>query len=258
MTRLPGTTVTLSTLAVAALTLLAACSDGRDASAGTTVAENIPAPRLDPTQSRAPADGGPLADRRPVTREEIETAGYTWGSDDAPVHVVEFSDFGCGFCRQFHEETFYPLLEEFVETGQVHWRFVPFNVGMFPNAGPALAAGLCAAEQGKILEVGDALFGSQREWKVSGDVSAVFERSARSGGVDMGEWAACIESRRLEPLAARHTNLARRLAIRGTPTFFVEGYPVQGALPLETFRELLRSVLDDLRTGAAAPGPGGS
>ncbi len=259
MTRLPSSTNRLTALTTAALLLTVACSDGGDAGAGTTVSENVPAPRLDPAQNRAPSGPGLLADRRPVTREEVEAIGFTWGSEEALVRVIEFSDFGCGVCRQFHEETFYPLMEEFVESGQVLWRFVPFNVGMFPNADGALDTGLCAGEQGKVLEVGDALFASQREWKAPGDVSAVFERAAAASGLDMEAWSECIESGRLEPVAARHTNIALRLAVRGTPTFFVEGYPVQGALPLETFRELLRSVVSDLSAPTASPPtPGGS
>ena len=70
----------------------------------------------------------------------------------------------------------------------VHWRFVPFNVGMFPNAEEALNSGLCGGAQGKILEMGDQLFERQRAWKAAGDVSQVFSDAAVAAGLDM---AAC-------------------------------------------------------------------
>ena len=234
--------------ALAGSVLLAGCGDSAEPAPGTTGAAGVAAPRLDPSQTPN-AGAGMLADTRPVTREEVEQLGYTMGSDDAAIHVIEFSDFGCGYCRRFHEDTFYPLVEEYVETGQVHWRFIPFNVGMFPNADEALASGLCGADQGKVQEMGDQLFAKQREWKASGDVSGVFETAARAAGLDMEEWAACMEEDRFAGVAATHTSIARRAAVRGTPTFFIDGYPVSGALPLETFREVFQSILSE-REGA--------
>jgi len=247
-TRIPVFATAL--LVSAAALTLTACSDRSETTPGSTMSEGVAPPRLDPSQ--LPSSGaGLLADQRPVSRGEIESTGFTWGSDDAPIHVVEFSDYGCGYCRQFHLETFSPLFAEFVESGRVHWRFIPFNVGMFPNADRALSSGLCGGDQGKVLEMGDALFERQREWKATGDVSGVFEESARAAGLDMDAWTACVEEDRFATEALNHTNMARRLGIRGTPTFFVDGYPIPGALPLETFREVFESILEEV-----APEPG--
>ena len=243
-TRLPS--IGLAFVSALLVLTMAACSDGPEQTPGGTISQGIAPPRLDPSQTVAPSGAGRLADQRPVSRGEIESTGYTWGSDDAPIHVVEFSDFGCGYCKQFHLETMRPLFAEYVESGRVHWRFVPFNVGMFPNADDALSSALCGGDQGKVLEMGDALFERQREWKGSGDVSAVFTQAARDAGLDIETWSACVEEDRFAELALTHTNMARRLGIRGTPTFFVDGYPVPGALPLETFREVFESILEEL------------
>lgn len=187
-----------------------------------------------------------------MSREEVERLGYTWGDDAAPIHVVEFSDFGCGYCKQFHEEAFSELLAEFVETGQVHWRFVPFNVGMFPNADGALKTAECAGAQDRILEASDALFARQREWKNGDDAEGTFQSIARDIGVDVGAWQQCMDEGTRTDRTAANTNVARRVGIRGTPTFFVDGYPIPGALPLDNFRAIFRQLLAD-RSEPATP-----
>ena len=58
-------------------------------------------------------------------------------------------------------------------------------------------------------------------------------------------WTQCMEEQQLSAVAVVNTNMARRLGIRGTPTFFIDGYPVPGALPLETFREVFDQLLED-------------
>ncbi len=230
----------LGVLAIAVA--VAACGGGEvpaDAP-GTTGGAGIAPPRLDPNAAPRATLGG-----APPTRSEVETLGYEYGTQDAPIHVIELSDFGCGFCKVFHDETFPTLKAEYVDTGKVFWRFIPFDVGMFPNATNALQAGVCAGEQGLILEASQLLFNRQNEWKRSGDVSAELLAIVTAGGVNPVTWTECIETGRLNQEASANTAMARRLGVRGTPTFFVDGYPIQGSLPLETFRQVFESVLTD-------------
>lgn len=239
MVRSPMRTV-LTTLLSALL--LFGCSAEPEANApGTTGSAGIAPPKLAPGSTPPPG----IAAATP-TRSEVEALGYEYGDMSAPIHVIELSDFGCGYCKRFHDETFPVLLEEYVNTGKVHWRFIPFDVGMFPNAQGALNAGVCAGEQGQIHEAGQLLFNRQKEWKRSGDVSDDLLSIVTAGGVDTAVWSECMETGRQRADAAANSAMARRLGVRGTPTFFIDGYPVQGSLPLETFREVFESVLNDL------------
>ncbi len=224
-----------------ALLFIAGCGADQPKSAPvTTGSAGIAPPQLDPNAA-PPSGPGP-------TRAEVESLGYAYGDNAAPIHVIEMSDFGCGYCKKFHEEVFPVLLEEYVNTGKVHWRFIPFDNGMFPNAQGALNAGVCAGELGDIHEAGRQLFSRQKEWKRAGDVSADLLAIVTDAGVEPQAWSECIETGLHADRAAAFTTMARRLGVRGTPTFFIDGYPVQGALPLETFREVFESVLSERAT----------
>lgn len=199
--------------------------------------------------ARAVQEGlGPFApprergDRGPVN---LTGMGYDLGSPTARVTVVEFSDFGCGYCRQFHEVTFPTLRSEYVDTGRVRWKYVPFTIGMFPNASEAALAGDCAGEQGRFHEMKARLYAEQSTWRGSRTPFELFGSWARDLGLDEGRFSACLlDERRHQRLEAANA-AAGRLGVRGTPTFFVQGFPVQGAIPLTLFRSVLDEVLQE-------------
>jgi len=169
------------------------------------------------------------------------------------------SDYGCGYCRRFHEETFPVILSQFIETGKVEWKFMPYVTGMFENSLEAQTSAECALEQSADLfeTVNARLWDEQSTWKGSSDAAGLVRGWAAEAGVNMGTYDSCVsEDRRLQRIAT-HTALARQLGVRGTPTFFVVGYqPLQGALPTELFTQILDAVYADA-TGQRATAPGG-
>jgi protein-disulfide isomerase len=195
-----------------------------------------------------PVEGDPELTAR-ATRANIVELGYNLGSPDAPLKLIEFSDFGCGYCRRFHEESFAALHEQFVETGRIEWKFMPFITGMFQNSLAVTEAAECALEQSADLfeAVSDRLWGRQAEWKGSSDPEGLARTWAREAGGDMGRFDSCLaEDRRIERVAGA-TLVAEQLGIRGTPTFWLVGYgPLQGALPLEVFQGILGAVLEQV------------
>jgi protein-disulfide isomerase len=188
----------------------------------------------------------------PNQQVDIDTLGYDLGATDSPVRVVEMSDYGCGYCRQFHMETFPVLKEQFIDAGKVEWKFLPFDNGMFPNSPHALRAGECALEQGPALfeAMNERIWDGQREWKGSSDAAPILSGWAEEVGVEMAQYASCVnEDRRKERIAAA-TALTRQVGVRGTPTFFVIGYPpLQGALPTEQFQQVLTMIYADATKG---------
>jgi protein-disulfide isomerase len=172
--------------------------------------------------------------------------GYDRGSKHASVTVLEFADFGCPYCARFAAETYPKLADEFVKTGQVRWKYVPFVLGMFPNGGEAARAAECAADQGSAAfgRMHDLLFARQGEWQRASDPQGVFRSFAGVVGLDAARFAACSASEAPEQRIHASNELADEMGVRATPTFFVSGRRIEGALPAAQFRAVL---LDALR-----------
>ncbi len=213
---------------------------------------------LSTAEAQAEAAQSSTAVRPPATpmpRQEVDldTLGFDRGQESALVRVVEMSDYGCGYCRRFHEETWPVLLKEFIESGKIEWKFIAFVTGMFANSPDATVAAECALEQGpEQFEVMNArLWRDQGTWKGSGEAAPLLRGWASEQRLDMKRYDSCVsEGRRASRIAAANA-LTQQVGVRGTPTFFVVGYPpLQGALPTETFTEILNLVHEDAQRRA--------
>jgi protein-disulfide isomerase len=222
--------------------LVGACSPAGESAPRT---DNTTASLLAQTPSGGASEIPAAGPAQEAPKVDIATLGFNRGSKDAPVRVVELSDYGCGFCRKFHMETFPTLLDEFVESGKVEWKFLPFITGMFDNSPAATEGAECALAQSSdaFEALNERLWTDQSDWKKSGDPEAVVRGMAKDAGVDLASYDTCIaDDSRMDRIRAS-TALAQQLGVRGTPTFFVVGYPpLQGALPTETFRQVLTAV----------------
>jgi len=187
------------------------------------------------------SEGG--VDYRPPAQEiPLEELGFDFGSDDAPISVVEFSDYGCGYCRRFHAETFPTLMKGHIETGTVRWKYVTYLSGSFANSPAAAFVAECAGEQGRFASVSYRLFERQRDWSRLRDPFPVFAEIAREAGVDPDELRACIEEQRPRARLRSGIVAGRRLGVRGTPHFVVDGVPVMGARPLEWWTRFFTAI----------------
>jgi protein-disulfide isomerase len=179
----------------------------------------------------------------------IELLGVNLGSGDAPVKVIEFVDFGCGYCRLFQLETFPVIRAEFIETGKVEWKFMPFVTGMFDNSAVVTEAAECALEQDARLFglLADRLWVEQSAWKRSEDPASLVRGWFAELRGDVTEFDTCVqEDTRMERVASA-TALAAQLEVRATPTFWIVGAgPIQGALPVEAFREIFNQAYREL------------
>ena len=183
----------------------------------------------------------------------IALLGYDQGNQDALVRIVEMSDYGCGYCRKFHLETFPILREEFIETGKVLWKFVPFVNGMFENSLFATEAAECALEQGSLPfeALNERLWSDQASWKRSNDPEPVLRSMAQDAGVDLTEFDSCLNNDTSIDRIASARSTATRLGVRGTPTFYPIGFPpIEGALPTEAFQQVLELMHQQI-SGAA-------
>ncbi len=167
----------------------------------------------------------------------------TLGSPDAPVTIVEFSDFQCSFCRKFWAETLPRLKETYIKAGQVRFVYQHFTV-LGGHSVAAAKAVECAGEQGKFWPYHDKLFDSQGGLAFT---EAKLRRYARDLGLDAEAFAHCLDSRKYQQKVEDETRLGFQLGARGTPTFFLNGRMLAGAQPFEVFQTALEEALAKTR-----------
>ncbi len=227
--------------------------EAASAPAAAPSAAGVPAPiaavlgaEVAPGAAAVPSAGAALAAARdPAAASspiDLSGIGHDEGSPTAKVAIVEFADFGCPYCAQFARDVFPTIRKEYIETGKVRWKFVPFVMGMFPNGAEAARASECAAAQGETAFWGmyDRLFARQPEWKATRDPSALFARYAGELHLNAPAFAACYRADAAAARTRAANHAADQLGLRATPTFFVNGAKLEGALPLQDFRMVLR------------------
>jgi protein-disulfide isomerase len=166
----------------------------------------------------------------------LDAIGFYRGDREAPVTIIEFSDFGCPFCAMFARGTYPALAREFVETGRARWILVPFDSGRFRNGGTALRAALCAAEQDRFFEMQERLYASQREWLAVRRPESLFRAHAAEIGLDESRFTTCYSRNQVRDRAGAAKRAVDLLRIRATPTFMIDGQRFEGSLPAGTFR----------------------
>jgi protein-disulfide isomerase len=157
------------------------------------------------------------------------------GNKAAPVTIVLFSDFECPFCSRV-EPTLKQALGAYGEKVKVVWKHQPLP--FHASAMPAAEAAEAAREQGKFWEMHDALFADQKALNADG-----LERAARRVGLDLKAWKAAVASGRAKARIAEDQALANRVGANGTPTMFVNGEKVEGAVPFETLKAAIDRAL---------------
>ena len=166
----------------------------------------------------------------PVRRFQIDTVDEpALGPVDAPVTLVEFSDFHCPFCKRVEDaKTLQQLRQRYGDRLRIVWIDNPLD-SLHPQSRAAHEAARCAGEQGRFWAFHDQLYVGAP--KSAGDLDSV----ARAIGLDTAAFDACVSDGRTRRTVQRGVDQAQRLSVSGTPTFFVNGRPLVGAQPLDAF-----------------------
>ena len=157
------------------------------------------------------------------------------GPADAPVTIVEFSDFECPYCRQ-SVQVIKEVLQKYPDKVKVVYRDYPSPNHQY--AKQAAEAAQCAAEQGYFWNYHDLLF-SQQVAGIGWDFAAL----AKQVGLDQQAFALCRNTGRYREEVTKDLQDALRLGVSSTPTFFVNGRPLVGAHPLADFKTLIDPLL---------------
>jgi protein-disulfide isomerase len=174
------------------------------------------------------------------------------GSPDAPITIIEFTDFQCPFCARFHTQTLPLILEEYIDQGKVKLVVRDFPIqSIHPNAVAASVASECANEQGKVKEMHDMLFYNQNEWNKQETVDALslFSQYAVEIQLEQETFDSCLNSGKYLEEIKKDLDDGRDYGVSGTPGFFIGndqiGYvELKGAQPFDSFKKVIDAQLD--------------
>jgi protein-disulfide isomerase len=161
----------------------------------------------------------------------------TLGLKNAPVTIVEFSDFECPFSRQA-----FPIIRETTNTfgGKVLYQYRHFPISeIHANAENAVLASECANEQGKFWPYHDKLFQNQDNLAIDS-----LKAYAAEIGLDEVQFANCFDSGKYESKIKRDRADGLFTGVRGTPTWFIDGVKIEGVIPLDVFRRIIQEQIE--------------
>lgn len=168
------------------------------------------------------------------------------GNPNAPVSIIEFSDYQCPFCARFYAQTLPLLKAEYINTGDVNFIYRDYPIKNHHNAMTAAIASECADEQGKFWQYHDALFKNQDMWKeLELDVTIKeYKQFASELGLDQNAFDSCLDSEKYFDEVNLDMADGKNYKVSGTPTFFIgneeSGYSsVFGAKSFSEFQTII-------------------
>ncbi|KKR22270.1 MAG: DSBA oxidoreductase [Candidatus Yanofskybacteria bacterium GW2011_GWD2_39_48] len=170
------------------------------------------------------------------------------GDKNAPVTIVEFSDFQCPFCRTFWSATLSQIKKEYIDTGKVKFIYRDFPLPFHPAAEPSAEATECAADQNKYWEMSDVIFAEQAkrgEGTIQYTVTDI-KKWASQIGLDMIKFNSCMDSGKYKSEVEKDAQAGASFGVSGTPTTFINGQMMVdgngnsiGASPFSVFKKII-------------------
>ena len=164
------------------------------------------------------------------------------GSPDAPVQIVVFADPQCPYCKQSAVETEPRIVEQFVNTGHASLVYRHFTF-LGPESQRIAVAMECAAEQRRFWAFHKLVFERQFPENAGQATDEALRGWARDAGLDVTQFASCISQSEMAAQVDADTAMGRKLGVTGTPTLFINGRPVPGALPFDFLKTTIEAEL---------------
>lgn len=190
----------------------------------------------------------PPAPAGPVTMSLGD--GPALGSEDAPVTIVEFSDYQCPFCKKHLTNAFTVLKTNYIDTGKVRYFFRDFPLdSIHPYARKAAESAHCAGDQGKFWEMHDVMFNNQGELKADN-----LRDFARTMQLDLDAFNACLDGGKYAKSVETDVAAGSAAGVTGTPGFFIgktkkdgaiTATAMKGAQPAAAFIQVIDRLLEE-------------
>jgi protein-disulfide isomerase len=211
--------------------------------AGYTIANGFNGVTAAPSAPAAPSVAGdtvipdqPAAPSNPAGVDDDPMLGDA----NAPVTLIEFTDYQCPFCGRHYDETYGKIKSDYIDTGKVKLvvRDYPLSFHQFAQKGAEAAN--CADDQGKYWEMHDKLFGNQAVWSALPDAVPTFKQYAKDIGLNTAEFDDCLDNDAHADEISKDLADGTASGVSGTPGFWVVGPDnqsqfISGAYPYETF-----------------------
>lgn len=163
------------------------------------------------------------------------------GDQDAPVVIVEFSDFECPFCAAFYKNTMWQIEKDYINTGKVKLVYRDYPLPFHPKAQKSAEAAECAFEQNRFWEMHNMIFENQNAIDVSD-----LKQYAVQLGLDSASFNSCLDSGRYADEVQKDFQYGDSIGVTGTPTFFINGEKLVGAQPYSVFNALIDKKLSEV------------
>ena len=175
---------------------------------------------------------------RQVMMAVIANARHFYGDPNAPVTLVEFGDFNCGYCGKWTKETLPLIDEKYIQTGKVRMAYVHYPI-LGADSMTASEAAECAAEQGQFWEYHNVLYAHQGIGYSKENLISLAEQQ----GLDGEALGNCLDNFPDRESLEDDIRLSQVMGVRGTPAFLVNGIPLAGAYPYENFEQIIEGAL---------------
>lgn len=191
---------------------------------------------IDPADKAAPAESA---------TESEEGVYYYLGEEDAPVTIVEYTDYQCPFCQRYYFNTFNKIKEQYIATGEVRYTVKDLALSFHPKSRPAAYAARCAGEQDKYWDMHEKIFTYQNQWAYADNTEEVFYQYASELDLDLEKFITCFASgsEKFDKQIDSDISEASTKGISGTPSFTINSQVIIGAQPLEAFASLIEQFI---------------
>jgi protein-disulfide isomerase len=191
-----------------------------------------------PAGDKAPASAKPAAASAAPTDPVFAAAdkGRIAGDANAKTWLIIASDFQCPFCKQWHDESYKTIYDEYVRTGKIKVAYVNYPLSQHQHAMATAEAAMCASAQGRFWPFHEALFATQHQWEGLPSPAALLDSIAGAVGVDKASWKQCVESQKMRPLILADRDRSAAAGVQSTPTFLIGDRVLLGALPVDSLR----------------------
>lgn len=184
-------------------------------------------------QAAGPVIEAPVTEEPQFVRYDVAHDGFpSIGPENAPITIVEFSDYQCPYCTRWHEQVYGPLLNAYPGKIRLVYRHFPLT-SIHPDAFSAAEAAMCAGDQNAYWQFHEKLFSSNALG------SDVYSQYAQELGLDTAAFESCITEQKFKETVQADLDFAVNLGVRSTPTFFINGLAIVGAQPLDVFKQVI-------------------
>jgi len=202
---------------------------------------------LNPPATRSAAAAPASVAPNEKVKMRVGAGWYSMGREDAPVTMVEFTDYQCPFCRRFETGSFAQLKKEYIDTGKLRFVSRDLPLEFHPNAPGAAVAARCAGEQNKFWEMRDAMM---LDTATDLGTESILKYGQKTN-LDMTAFSACLKDKKFTEAIKKDTADAGSLGISATPSFVIgktakdeiAGVRIVGAVPFAVFDSTIKEML---------------